>query len=137
MIIFLSDHGMAVPSAKSNCYVQSTRTPFIVRWDGHIHPGQVDSDHMISSMDILPTILQEAGIENPGGMDGSPLNSLLQGKPQAGRDHVFTQYYMKIGQPNYQMRALQDKQSQKNAREKPTDEERKHIRAARRAAKKI
>jgi len=52
MIIFLSDHGMAVPSAKSNCYVQSTRTPFIVRWDGHIHPGQVDSDHMISSMDI-------------------------------------------------------------------------------------
>jgi N-sulfoglucosamine sulfohydrolase len=108
MIVLLSDHGMAVPSAKSNCYVQSTRTPFIVRWDGTVSPGQVDTKHMVSSMDILPTILDAAGIQNPGGMDGRSLTSLLQGKKQGERDHIFTQYYMKIGQTNYQMRALQD-----------------------------
>jgi len=108
MIVFLSDHGMAVPSAKSNCYVQSTRTPFIMRWDGRIKAGQVDSNHIISTMDILPTILEAAKIKNPGGMDGRSLTSLFNGGTQPNRDHIFTQYYMKIGKPNYQMRALQN-----------------------------
>lgn len=110
MIILLSDHGMAVPSAKSNCYTQSTRTPFIIRWDGKVTSGQVDSDHIISTMDILPTILEAAGIKNPGGMDGRSLMPILSGEKQKNRDHIFTQYYMKIGQTNYQMRALQDKE---------------------------
>ncbi len=110
MIILLSDHGMAVPSAKSNCYTQSTRTPFIVRWDGKVTSGRVDSEHIISTMDILPTILEAAGIENPGGMDGRSLMPLLRGEKQDNRDHIFTQYYMKIGKTNYQMRALQDKE---------------------------
>ena len=107
MIILLSDHGMAVPSAKSNLYTQSTRTPFIVRWDGHIEPGQVDKEHIVSTMDILPTILEAAGIENPGGMDGRTLTGLFQGEKEGGRHQIFTQYYMKIGQPSYQMRAAQ------------------------------
>lgn len=109
MVVFLSDHGMAMPSAKSNCYVQSTRTPFIVRWDGHIKPKQIDKDHFISSMDILSTILEAAEINNPGGMDGRSLMPLLRGEQQSGRDRIFTQYYMKIGQTNYQMRAVQNK----------------------------
>lgn len=108
MIVLLSDHGMAVPSAKSNCYVQSTRTPFIMRWDGRIKPAQVDRQHIISTMDILPTILEAANIKNPGGMDGRSLTKLFNGGRQRNRDHIFTQYYMKIGRPNYQMRALQD-----------------------------
>jgi N-sulfoglucosamine sulfohydrolase len=108
MVVLLSDHGMAVPSAKSNCYVQSTRTPFIMRWDGRINAGQVDSKHIISTMDILPTILEAANITNPGGMDGRAITTLFNGGSQANRDHIFTQYYMKIGKPNYQMRTLQN-----------------------------
>lgn len=111
MIVFLSDHGMAVPSAKANCYLQSTRTPLIVRWDGHISPGTVDTSHMVSSMDILPTLLEAAQIENPGGMDGRSLLPLFRGEPQQGRDHLFTQFYMKIGNMNYQMRAVVDRES--------------------------
>jgi len=111
MIVFLSDHGMAVPSAKSNCYVQSTRTPFIVRWDGHVPAKQVDTAHMISSMDLLPTIAEVAGIATPERLDGRSLVPLFRGEKQRGRDHIFTQYYMKIGQTNYQMRAFQDTQS--------------------------
>ena len=111
MIVFLSDHGMAMPSAKSNCYVQSTRTPFIIRWDGQVKPRQVDNKHFISSMDLLPTILETAGIKNPGGMDGRSLLPLMKGQEQAGRERIFTQYYMKIGQTNYQMRAVQNQSS--------------------------
>ena len=108
LVVFLSDHGMAVPSAKSNCYVQSTRTPFILHWEGRIQAGQLDGSHIVSTLDILPTLLDVAGIANPGGMDGRSLTPLFNGGRQPGRDHIFTQYYMKIGKPNYQMRALQD-----------------------------
>ena len=82
MIVFLSDHGMAVPSAKSNCYVQSTRTPFIVRWDGDVPVDQVDAEHMISSMDLLPTIAEIAGIETRDELDGRSLMSLFKGEKQ-------------------------------------------------------
>ena len=41
---------------------------------------------------------------------GVRLMPLLSGKQQADRDHIFTQYYMKIGATNYQMRALQNKE---------------------------
>ncbi len=41
-------------------------------------------------------------------MDGRSLISLFNGGDQPNRDHIFTQYYMKIGKPNYQMRALQN-----------------------------
>ena len=32
IVVFLSDHGMSAPFAKTNCYEESTRTPLIVRW---------------------------------------------------------------------------------------------------------
>ena len=34
LTMFLSDHGMPLPFAKTNCYLHSTRTPWIVTWPG-------------------------------------------------------------------------------------------------------
>ena len=39
--MFISDNGMAVPFAKANCYLNSTKTPWIVRWPGRVTPGSV------------------------------------------------------------------------------------------------
>jgi len=39
LVVFLSDNGMALPFAKTNCYLNSTRTPWIMRWPGTIQPG--------------------------------------------------------------------------------------------------
>ena len=47
VLILLSDHGMAGPSAKSNCYTQSTRTPFIIRWDKSIKAGIISGALLI------------------------------------------------------------------------------------------
>jgi len=32
LVMFLSDNGIAIPFAKCNAYLASTRTPWIVRW---------------------------------------------------------------------------------------------------------
>ena len=47
IVVLLSDHGMPFPFAKSNCYLNSNRTPLIVRWPGRVTPGRIDRDHMV------------------------------------------------------------------------------------------
>ena len=41
LVVFLSDNGIAIPFAKCNVYLASTRTPWIVRWPGVVKPGSV------------------------------------------------------------------------------------------------
>ncbi len=108
LVVFLSDNGMAFPFAKSNCYLNSTRTPWIVRWPGRIRPGSVDGNHLISGIDLMPTVLEAAGIAAPTPLDGRSLLPLLAGREQAGRDAVFTQYFhVHAGKTIYPMRCVQ------------------------------
>src|SRR2546423_8342070 len=41
LVMFISDNGISMPFAKSNCYLTSTRTPLIVRWPGHVKAAVV------------------------------------------------------------------------------------------------
>jgi N-sulfoglucosamine sulfohydrolase len=108
LVIFLSDNGMAFPFAKTNCYLQSTRTPWIARWPEVVDPGTCDTTHFISGIDILPTVLEATGIEPPDGIDGSSFLPLLRGERQAGREYVYTQFHQNAGRWNYPMRCVQD-----------------------------
>ncbi len=109
IVIFLSDNGMAFPFSKTNCYLHSTKTPWIMRWPAVIAPGTVDSEHFISGIDLLPTLLEIAGIDGPDGVDGRSFLPLLRGANQAGREYVFTQFHQTAGKRNYPMRCIQNK----------------------------
>ena len=107
VVLFLSDNGMAFPFAKTNCYLHSTKTPWIMRWPGRIAAGRVDSRHFVSGIDILPTFLEAAGLAIPEGVDGFSFLPVLEGQPQAGRDCVFTQFHQTSGKQSYPMRCVQ------------------------------
>ncbi len=109
LLMFLSDNGISMPFAKSNCYLTSTRTPWLVRWPGLVKPGTIDDSHFISGIDYMPTILEAAGLPAITGMDGRSFLPLLRGDPQQGRDHVFTCYNENSGHRSYAMRCLQNK----------------------------
>lgn len=109
IVLFLSDHGMALPFAKTNVYYHSTRTPWIVRWPGIVKPNSVDDQHFISGIDMMPTLLDVAGVDSPDGVDGSSFKPLLLGQPQSGREMVFTQFHQTAGRNRYPMRAVEDK----------------------------
>ena len=109
LVMFVSDNGIAMPFAKSNCYFTSTRTPWLVRWPGKVKPGRVDREDFISGIDFMPTVLEAAGLPLPAGMDGRSLMPLLAGETQSGRDHVFTCYNEAYGNKAYPMRCMQDK----------------------------
>ena len=109
LVMFLSDNGIAIPFAKCNAYLASTRTPWIVRWPGVVKRGTVDKRHFISGIDFFPTVLEAAGLPVPKGLDGFSFLPLLKGGRQAGRDKVFTQIDMKAGGDAVPMRCVQDK----------------------------
>jgi N-sulfoglucosamine sulfohydrolase len=107
VVMFLSDNGMSFPFAKANCYLNSTKTPWIVRWPGKIRAGSVDHTDFISGIDFMPTVLEIAGLSLVEGMDGRSFLPLLQGKSQTGRDSVFTEFHQTSAKNRYPMRCVQ------------------------------
>jgi N-sulfoglucosamine sulfohydrolase len=87
LVIFLSDHGMPFPFAKSSVYDNSLRTPLVMQWKGRIAPGSVETG-LVSTVDLMPTILDAAGIAMPEGR-AYPGRSLVAAAPSAPASHVF------------------------------------------------
>ena len=110
IVMFLSDNGMPFPFAKANVYFNSTRTPWIMRWPGVIQAGTVNTDHFISSIDLLPTILDVVGADIPAGVNGTTFLPLLRGTQQEGREQVFTQFHETSSQRAFPMRSVQNAQ---------------------------
>jgi N-sulfoglucosamine sulfohydrolase len=97
LIMFLSDNGMAFPFSKTNCYLHSTKTPWIVRWPGQVTPGTVNQEHFISGIDFLPTVLEAIGHTAPEGVDGTSFLSVLRNQKSRSRNRVFTQFHQTAG----------------------------------------
>ena len=109
IVMFLSDHGMPLPFAKTQLYHHSTWTPWIIRWPGVTKPGSINDSQMISAVDMLPTMLQMAGIESPAGLDGASFVPVIKGQEQQGRDAVFKVYNENAGGNRHPIRGLQTK----------------------------
>lgn len=107
MVMFISDNGMAVPFAKSNCYLNSNKTPWIVNWPGIIPEGLVDSTHFISGIDFMPTMLHALHLPVVPDMDGTSFLPVLQGKAQKKRTTVFTEFHRIFAGIDYSMRCVQ------------------------------
>ena len=107
VVMFLSDNGMSFPFAKANCYLNSTKIPWIVRWPGKIRAGSINQNDFISGIDFMPTVLEIAGLPQIDGMDGRSFVPLLQGKSQPGRDSVFTEFHETFAKNRYPMRCIQ------------------------------
>jgi len=106
LVVFLSDNGMHFPFAKANVYLASTRTPLIVRWPGVSRAGSTDNRHVLSTIDLAPTLLEAAGLAPMEDIDGRSFLPLLEGRPQADRDYAFTYFNSTIDGGQYPMRGV-------------------------------
>ena len=107
-VMFLSDHGMPFPFAKTQLYHHSTRTPLMIRWPGVTEPGAIDDRHLVSAIDFLPTLLEvmETTHPQPGMLHGRSLVPVLRGQRQTERDFVVLQYNENAGRSRHPMRAI-------------------------------
>lgn len=108
IVMFISDNGMAVPFAKSNCYLNSNKTPWIIRWPRHVQAGSIDSTHVISGIDYMPSILDALHLSKTPNMDGYSFIPILKGEKQKQRTHVFTQFNKIFVGNEYPMRSVQN-----------------------------
>ncbi len=106
LVAFLSDNGMSFPFAKTNVYHYSTLTPLIVRWPGVVAPGSVDADHLVSSIDYMPTVLDALGLGAPARMDGRSFLPLLRGEAREGPERLLTEFHRTSANREYPMRAV-------------------------------
>lgn len=109
VIVFLSDHGMPLPFAKTQLYHHSTRTPLVICWPGVTTAGSTDDAHMISTVDLLPTLLEMFGLTGPADMDGRSFVPVLRGLTLGDREFVFKEHNENAGRSRDPMRAVQTK----------------------------
>jgi choline-sulfatase len=97
VIVFASDHGDGNAAHRWNqkqiLYEEPARVPFIVSWPGHTKGGEVDSSHLVStSLDLIPTLCDFAGVKIPVELRGRSVRPLAEGKPpQQWRNELVTQ----------------------------------------------
>jgi hypothetical protein len=87
LIVFTSDHGECAGAhgwnQKSVPYDEATRVPFIVSWKGKTRPGV--SDKLVNTgIDLLPTVLEAAGVAVPKQMPGRSALPVTLGQPVGG-----------------------------------------------------
>lgn len=98
VIVFTSDHGECAGAhgfnQKTVLYEESARVPLIIAWKGRSAAGV--SDKLVNTgIDLLPTMLDFAGLEIPRQLPGRSLLPLVFGRPMiTWRDHLVVEDYM-------------------------------------------
>ncbi len=90
IIVFVADHN--VEPGKATCYEKGLHVPYILRWPGKYDQGTVN-DQLVSSVDLLPTFLEAAGIPLPENsvFDGISLMPMLDDPGKPVRETVYAE----------------------------------------------
>ena len=90
VVVFTTDHGIAMPRAKCSVYEPGLRTSFILRYPSRNGwHGGVRRQNLVSNVDLVPTLLEAAGIAVPANIQGRSLAPLLDGASYTSRDRIF------------------------------------------------
>jgi N-sulfoglucosamine sulfohydrolase len=82
LVVFLGDNGLPVIHGKTWCYEPGVRVPLLMRGPGVAAGVRRD---LASALDLMPTILQAAGVALPSELVGQPLQTELK------REFLFTE----------------------------------------------
>ena len=95
LVIATTDHGIAFPRAKYSIYGPGLQVALLLRHAGRNgwHGGVVRNE-MVSNIDVLPSILELAGIPVPANVQGRSFAPLLDG-------HAYTPNAMIFGELTY------------------------------------
>jgi len=99
IIIFMSDHGEMLGDhglyfKGPHFYDEAIRVPLVFSWPQRFESGRTVNG-LTELIDIVPTLLEAAGLEIPERVQGRSLMAQLTGDAGANvhRDHVYCEYY--------------------------------------------
>jgi arylsulfatase A len=107
LVVFMSDNGPVPPMGgadtrffdsnaglrghKWSLYEGGIRVPFIARWPGRVPSGT--SDWMGAHYDLMPTLLELAGVAVPAGLDGLSFAGELLGGESPAHEFLFWEFH--------------------------------------------
>ncbi|MAT70556.1 MAG: heparan N-sulfatase [Planctomycetaceae bacterium] len=139
LVIYMSDHGIAMPAAKTTVYEGGLRSPLVVR-NPYAEKQGIHNNAMISWVDIAPTLLDFAGVldadtgqpnrdvlqpiraaarkrpghklptAQPGNLQGRSFMPILEAETPAGWDEVFASHTFHEVTMYYPMRVVRERQ---------------------------
>jgi arylsulfatase A-like enzyme len=90
-VVFLTDHGPALPRAKSTLYDAGTGIALIVRPPTRLAAEPRVYEDLFSGVDLVPTLLELLGVEVPDEVDGvSHAGALVHPRTDPVRTEVYT-----------------------------------------------
>ncbi len=87
LAIFTTDHGSPFPHAKATVYDPGLHVPLICHGPGIAEGGRT-CPHLLSNLDVTPTLLDLAGIPLPGDLPGHSFAPWLRDEPYQPRNDV-------------------------------------------------
>lgn len=126
LIIYMSDHGMAFPGAKTTVYEPGLRSPLIIRDPCASNRGLINNA-MISWTDITPTILDYADVDPPSytrhisqsvirdffpeshGLHGRSFRPIIEETNPEGWDEIYASHTFHEIHMYYPMRVVRDR----------------------------
>jgi arylsulfatase A-like enzyme len=92
LVVFTADHGVAMPRAKCSLYEPGVSVALLLRLPARPGwAGGLQLDPLVSNVDFLPTLCDLLGVPAPAGAQGRSFAPLLDGRPHAPRDAVFSE----------------------------------------------
>ena len=96
LVIYMGDNGFAFGEHglidKRTAYEESMRVPMLVRCPELFGRGKT-VEAMVANLDIMPTVLDAAGLTPPPGLDGASLLPLVRGDASGWRKELLYEYY--------------------------------------------
>jgi arylsulfatase A-like enzyme len=94
LVIFTSDHGDGCAAhqwvGKNSFYEEQVNVPLIVSFPGRVPEGGTDNEHLVSGLDVVPTMCDYAGVEPPLTW-GRSLRPAIEDPGTDWRDHVVSE----------------------------------------------
>ncbi len=107
LVLFSSEQGSQFPGNKWTCWDTGLHTALVARWPGKVAAG-ARTDAIVHYADVVPTLLDLAGVQVGHDFDGRSFAAVLRGTQTAHRDHAYAAHNNYPEGPPYPVRSVTD-----------------------------
>ncbi len=107
LVVYMGDHGADMLRGKRTSYEGGVRVPLIIRWPERAKANLVCHE-LVSTIDLLPTLLAAADEKPAADVPGKSLVPLLQGKRAQWREYLFTEFHLHSAHNFYPQRTIRN-----------------------------
>ncbi len=107
LVIYIGDHGAQMARGKIWPLEAGVKVPFLVQWPGVARKG-VRCRELVSTIDLLPTFLDVAGLPPRDELPGASLRPLLKGEAKDFRPYLAVERNCDVAFIHFPQRAIRD-----------------------------